>query len=193
MEYHLLYPSHIVQWLFFPLGHLVETEIVQGDVSILEKAFIQPPDPRIKEILSLLLTLKNSIEKNYAGIFFLEIGLSRKAIIIIICCFLMKYMWLWKDIVLVYPVNWFSTMNLWQGKRERVLILSMLPWCDRKKVLEMCVGFICPHFDSEWMGEASGVASVRRLGAAACQTHCGAEPSPTAEPYTEQWHLWEGC
>lgn len=97
----------------------------------------------------------------------------------------MKYMWLWMDIVLVYTVNSFSTMNLWQGKRERrVLTLPVVAWCDRKKVLEMCVGFTCPHFGSEWMGEAAGVASVRRLVAAVCQTHCRAEPSPTAEPHS---------
>lgn len=85
------------------------------------------------------------------------------------------------DIVLVYPVNSFSTMNLCQGKRERVLTLPMLAWCYRKKVLEMCVGFTCPHFGTEWMGEALGVASVRMLRAAVCQTHCRAERSPTAE------------
>lgn len=50
-------------------------------------------------------------------------------------------------------------MNLWQGKRERILTLPVIAWCNKKKVLEMCVGFTCPHFGSQWTGEDSWVGS----------------------------------
>lgn len=50
-------------------------------------------------------------------------------------------------------------MNLWQGKRERILTLPVIAWCNKKKVLEMCVGFTCPHFGSQWTGENSWVGS----------------------------------
>lgn len=69
----------------------------------------------------------------------------------------MKYMWLWMDIVLVYPVYSFSTMNLCQGKRERFLTLHMLAWCYRKKVLEMCVEFTCLHFGRDGRGFRGGI------------------------------------
>lgn len=36
-----------------------------------------------------------------------------------------------------------------KGKEKQFSTLPMLAWCERKKILEMCIGFTCPHFGSE--------------------------------------------